>query len=1252
MEEKLAILPQAVQCYQKVVDEGFHRPSIERLIRLYEKLGDYEQLVCVLQKDILKTPKTSELISYKLAKLGSLYWKKLNEAEKACRVYYVLLQIQSDHVEGLNTLEEIFEYKKKWYSLSLVVQRKLQILCKEKAFSGEITEENELKIFELYKKLAQIYEKYLHQGSKAIFHYEKSLEIYPKDISILQKLQDLYKDWGEYQKLVDMYQQEMDLIEDEERIAILYKKLAQIWIHYLFDPHHAIQNYQNLLAIHEDIESLKALANLYKSCERFDEWAEISHRLLEHAEQEKQEKEQIQLHLQLGKVYLEKLNREEDSISSFQKILEFQPLHTEAFKYLEEIYEKGQSTFELVELLEQRQTYLKDKEEIQQVEFRLGKLYYQSLKNYEKSILYLEEVISYWDDKLEAFTYLREIYHLQEDWKNFVRIAERELALTNIPEEKAKLCFLLGNTYETHFQKRERGYKYFLEAIDHLPSHVSSLSRLADIALENEEWEEAAQYMTAASGYCEDIEEKIRLHVALGNLYLHKIQHTNTAKGMFEAALALRSECIEALEPLVEIYFEQEKWVKLELLLARLVALISKKDVEKLALNYYRWGKVAQALEDEDNAIGHYLNVLEAKPDHIEATFCLGDIYWKRSNWAETLKIYNMVYQNEKVQDKRDILHRLAVAQENLQHYSKAIECYEELVEYPGTDKATIFRSLADLQIQSGCPKKSLPYLNNLIEGNFSKEEKLRAFKKKAHILTEEGENSKAIECYLKASKIDPENEKIARELVQLFLSEKNWKKAEQWNQKHYELLENNPDKAENRCLQAHILWQGLQKESAAVKAYEEALEIHPICIEAMKGIEEIYTKKDKPKDLAEIYERFLRKIPQDKKEKGKPFHISLARLYHKLDNTEEAIIQYEKALSFDPNHQEIRIALAELKTQNPKMKAEAIEEHLRVLRKDPLRTASYRVLYKLLLDADKKDLALRCMRAMDLLEKDHSLENIFGDKIAPHPPQIISREKIATYLVPSSIHPLAEIMVLTGEYQKKNYPAQIEKKYSISKKQHLAMSSKPHPLWERATKLMQMLQIEIKLYLLEFYHSPQFFVENTNPASILVSRSLYDKLTQEEQNFLLAKAMFFVSQKQILAQKLSKDELQNYFAGLQMAFQNKAFISSEMDPKKLQKPIPRSIRKILQEKQDLWKALTKQSFDQYAKQIQFASNRFAFYLSDSLELAITTLHKLKELQKGHGRKIDPYTEKDLKQNQEIQDLLLFHISKKYEKLR
>lgn len=1247
-ENNLGMPHQALTCYLKVLGHGFHRPTAERIMKIQEQVGDYPGLVEILERYLKILDKPEDAIP-KYLYLAKIQWKRLQNYDIAIETYCKVLKLNPRNMESILALEELLAQQKKWKQLITILQNKRDLISDPKDLLSVCT------------KLADIYQHQVHNGNLAIRYYEQALELAPHDLELIHILQKLYYEWGYFKKLIGLYQKEILLIEDHETIIHLYEQIGSIWEYKLFEEEQAIHSYEKLLEINSsNFCAIKALSTLYEKYQSWDKLITIYHFLIEDATYNGKVDDEIYYLTKLGSVYQNEKHDANNAISVFNQVIALEPANHNALQALEELYKTLNKSSDMAELLRQKLLNCETDAERLELYTHLGNLYNKELNDTEKAIESFNNALTLNPKQLDVLQALDSLYLRSQNWTSLVHICMQEIEIQENLDEKAELCYRLGMLYLEHFQDTFNAKAMFLASVDYKPNMLKSLKQLVSLALLDENWSQAVKYIGMEIVHVKDPKDKVALLTELGSLYQNKLKLIQKAKETFQNALEIDPQSTIAIEAMADIYYMQKEPAQAEPLLGRLALLVPKTNREKLSEIYYKWGLVAEKLDKKDDAIVRYSNALEMCPNHLDSLCALGSLYFARaqwgfdkSQWQEALDIYQKVYQHPNLESKEDVVRRLAVMYEKLDQLDMAIEYYLKVLADVPDDLESI-QALASLYCKKGNDEEALQYLQRVVRhDSASFQDRRSTLLTIAEVQTRLQNHREAIDARMKAMSMGVEDPIILKEIGDSYIALKEWDQACVWIEKHYLCLEELNEKVDNRCLIASI-YQKKGDNQQAIKIYQQALEDNPAWVPAVIGLASIYESQGLWNEVASCYTTFLKKLPSDQKMVGLPIHFALGSLYHeKMHDNNAAIKQFTIALSLDKKHIASRAALAAIKSEDPALHKEAIQEHLILLQKEPYRASSYRGLYNLYRQEHENDLALRSLRMLSLQEKLLKEEEEFLS--VNKPKQIIHPLNAYTFSSSDEQQKLYEIMACTGDSMSKVYAIDIEMQYGLRRKDRLMENNNP-TLWRIINHLLHILSLPaVDIYIIP-QKSHRILIENTQPVSIILSQILVDNLDQNELAFLFARCIFYIYQNQFLAYKLDNAALYQYFRLLKCAsLEIQLPVASEEEQllKKIKGALPRKIRKSFAENPDIFKFVTEQNVSAYSKKMEYAANRFALLYSDSLELSLQMIYKLSVLQSmGKLVKLDKIPWQEVSKMDACVDLVRYNLTTDYSNLR
>lgn len=1250
-EEKLQVPHEAIRSYLRIMEYGFHRQTAERIVRLQEAVGDFAGLAAVLEKDVRVTDIKSEELTPKLLKLGNIYAHKLDNVDDAIRIYSAVLKVESQQEEALCAMEPLLEKKQEWLGLASVLKRRINnakekeslfrlhsklatiyrdqlhqgqiaIVCFEKAFEIDASHlptmhdlqklyeewgyfhqavafynrelaltQDKLRQFWLYRRMGEVWRHKLFDSYRAIDNYEKLWEI-SGDLDAARILAALYQECKLWDKLPavlsrlgDTAKQNNDM-QNEIRLSYEMGKVQRE----LGDVDAAIRHFEHVLELelmHE--EAFAALEILYKQQNRY---ADLVTLLGEKARLFTQPAQALAIHLQMGKIYEEKLQDANKAISCFEEVRGVLPEHAEAVPALHRLYLKTENWEKLVEIIHIELRLAQNAGEKAELCCLLGSTYLDRFQDLAQARQYFQQGLAGLPSHIPCLRKMAELETAEEKWEAAIDYLKKAQECVEKPQDKVALLLTSGELYRGRVGDKAKAQEIYREALRLDPDNTEALAALGKLCFGDNKWSETEPLLARLIGLLPKLEgdvnpkevtRRTELYYRWGKV-AEALGRKEDAIGRYVQSLQFNPEHMGALLALGQLYFTRGSLQESLAIYQRAGQVAGEKDlptvVEKL-------GDIEERLSHFKEAIAHYEQLQKLLPAPTSSVLQpLARLHAKNNDLNKSLAYLDELIEGDFGNQERYLaLKQKANILTELKQHQNAVTVCLEIAEYNPKDTeippqlVSLYMDLSDWEQAKFWNQRH----GQMLQDNVSRVKNRLLH---GHILWRGMQNaSEAVSAYEEALYLDPSSLQAVKGIADIYLHERDWGKLAAVYQKFLDQL---PAEKKEIGFPIHV-------------------------------------------SLGHL-------------------------LHEQMHDSKNAILQFEKALALEPDHVELHIAVTELKAQDPAYSEDAVQGHRALLRRDPFRVASYRALAELLKKEEQLDQAVRVYRALSLLESKNLPPNTLGDRLLPQKPTAVPADAVAQYLIPSRVSALRELMSLTGDCQENVYPTDLTQKYGVRKKDHLGAEAVQRPVWYYTYNIMQTLGLkELSMYI-NPQRSDKVVLENTTPPSVLISQSLIDKFAPEELPYLASKYLFYVAQKQTLAYKLQPEELQIYFYLLRTCFVTaKEELSPEAKvmQKKILGNLPRNVRKSLETRNDLWDALATINIPQYLKCLEYASNRLILLLSDSLELSIRMAYYLSLIEQGRtiqrAQRLDP---EEIRNIDGVADLLMFNVSEQYGKIR
>ncbi|MBR2068461.1 MAG: tetratricopeptide repeat protein [Candidatus Gastranaerophilales bacterium] len=285
------------------------------------------------------------------------------------------------------------------------------------------------------------------------------------------------------------------------------------------------------------------------------------------------------------------------------------------------------------------------------------------------------------------------------------------------------------------------------------------------------------------------------------------------------------------------------------------------------AQNYINLGAIYQKQGHYDGAKSQYLKAMQLDNSDDTAYYNLASLYIEQKNYQGAVDTYNKLLMRHP--DSIEVLKYKAQALYDAKRYDEALKQYETILSLDSTDKEA--RQMSDDIIYNRFEgDKLLSYLGTIAANNPKNYEAQFNY---AYELHKNKKYITAIEYYKKAQNINPSKEETYINLAQIYIEQKDYKKAMDISERGLMLM------PENRNLKGYL---------ADAKSYTMNLEFD----EATKLYE------------AGKYKEALNKY-LSLQEKNKDVYLAIAGCYWQMNDFKNANKYYLEILSKEPNNKD-----------------------------------------------------------------------------------------------------------------------------------------------------------------------------------------------------------------------------------------------------------------------------------------------------------------------------------------------------------
>ena len=237
LEERLNRVDDAIARYNTCLQlSPGYLPAQKALIRLYEKLGKWADLVAMYEQDLLQTDDREQQIST-LNKIAALYEDRSTTSTHAIECLKRVLDLSPDHLPTMRNLGRLYERGSKWQELLDLNETETRLASDTK------------QIVSLAHRNAEILEEQLKDRPAAIHAWERVLQLSPAYLPALRALGRLYGQDGRWEALIKMYRAEAEIAPSTDQAASLIQKVGELFEQKVKDLNEAISSYREVLTL-------------------------------------------------------------------------------------------------------------------------------------------------------------------------------------------------------------------------------------------------------------------------------------------------------------------------------------------------------------------------------------------------------------------------------------------------------------------------------------------------------------------------------------------------------------------------------------------------------------------------------------------------------------------------------------------------------------------------------------------------------------------------------------------------------------------------------------------------------------------------------------------------------------------------------------------------------------------------------------------------------------------------------------------
>ena len=551
-----------------------------------------------------------------------------DRASEAVRLYSRLLELDPADRESARKLSRFHKDAGQWNELIELHRNQLNWVTKPE------------ETVSLYHKIARVYESELRDLGAAARTYEELLKLVPGSVSALRSLGRLFEATREWDRLIEVSETEVRLVEDDRVRAHLLFKIGSVYETHRTDEDKAISYYER--AVDNDPRCVPALHGLRDLHQRRGD----TERVIEYLEREAliwdSSRERSSIHTRIAEVYWVELKDGEKAIDHLRQALELVPDSGLALHTLLDVHYKQEAWSEAAPI-----AYSLSQHPESMRADRRGELFFRrsviarNLGNRREAIDSLKIALDIAPDSAQAFDLLAEILAEEGDadaHAEFFARLQKELKTRDDTAGLARVKRFLGRQAENRLDLRE-ALALFNEAIELDTDSVSALRDFVRVLVRQRSFSEALAHTEHFARHAEQPEVARSAHVIAAGILLDHLGRRSEARELIHSVLAVDDCQVEALYLGAQAAFLDKDWREARACMETLVdvdiAAGGNLDRATRAEHVFYLGRIVEVgFEDDEEALSCYALAREAYPVDPRPLKAAAGVLFRQENWT------------------------------------------------------------------------------------------------------------------------------------------------------------------------------------------------------------------------------------------------------------------------------------------------------------------------------------------------------------------------------------------------------------------------------------------------------------------------------------------------------------------------------------------------------------------------------------------------------------------------------------------
>lgn len=852
----------------------------------YERTGNWKKYVDILEQQVRQSRVMARRVEL-LQKMAQVQEQRLNLKSLAFNTWVRVFHEDLGSITAREQLERLAAEEENLEALAAVYEEELDNI--EDAVVGAA----------VALKLAEIHTQTGGEWEDIVRFYKVATRFDGRNRAAWSALEGLYAQHERYDEQVEALSRLVDLAgEAREQSDILFR-LGSVLQDKLQNSARAVGYFRRVLDLSPGhLDSLRALERAFAEQGNHEALFDT---LKAHLESAQDADERAELEARIADLAAGPLNRPDDAIALWQKVLQADPRNREAFQALDQLFEKAGRWAELSAHIESGMRSTNDPERIAALSSRLGWVKGEKLGELEEAMKNWQEVLRLDPKNQGALQALRGLYTSSGQWDLLLQVLRKLVPLQEDMLGVKQLRFQMAEILGEKLNRGAEAIEAAKRAQDIEPHTSEELERLGRIFQANEAWSDAVAVLEQAADLKTVPADRIQALLDVAALWKERIGRPLGAAPAYEKVLEIDPSHDEAFRAVQDIYQAGKEWRRLAALLEKRQAAIRERKDRVVLMK-----TIAEIYERH----------LGQKPIAF-ARYCAAF----REDVGDDEVLTKLELLADEIEDYDTLLEVLEYATSEVGGGSRAVKLYQKIASIHRSRLNQPEQAEAFLRKAISLDRRDVSSLDALaelyrdadrigdliqaLESKYDRSDTLEARKDILHQIARLQEErlsriDLAVDTLKRVLELDGRDTPAIQNLIRLYQQEAKWKELIQ-------ILRRAADQADERAVTvnylaniASIYETELQDDEQAIRAYQAVLEFEQSHLESLKALERLFTRLDRFSELLPVFEQQVQLVPE-RDEKIKILSKMGTIYEERFGNAETASACFDRILELDP---------------------------------------------------------------------------------------------------------------------------------------------------------------------------------------------------------------------------------------------------------------------------------------------------------------------------------------------------------------